>query len=161
MALVEIGRCRPIPEECQRQASRRPPWFVNPLIAGYLVIQVLYPIRGFIADRFDTWGRFTWNMYASSYKCRARYQVVDDSGATRPVDIRPYLTRGISLGANTYHRDALPVFHKFLCAELARANTGGRLSARCECTVNDGETQSLIVDTGDICRAANYGVAAQ
>ena len=40
----------------------RPSWFVNPLIAGYLVIQALYPIRGFIADRSDIWGRFTWNM---------------------------------------------------------------------------------------------------
>ncbi|MEO8451457.1 MAG: HTTM domain-containing protein [Gemmatimonadota bacterium] len=137
----------------------RPHRFANPLIAGYIAVQLLAPISGFFKDKFDSWGRFTWNMYAETYRCRNEYQVVDERGLARPLYVDGYLARGDNSVAKAAHRDVLPVLHKFLCEQLARSGTGGRLRGECVCTSNGAEFQTLIDDKADLCSAPNYGVA--
>ena len=136
--------------------SRR---FASLLIAGYLAFQVLYPIRGLVVDKFDSWGRFSWNMYSQNYDCKADYKVVQPSGKELPVDFQRYFVLR-DKASHVLNRASLPVFHKFLCAELVREGKNGRVMARVECRKNRGEIQVLVDSTAEICSAANFGVTA-
>ncbi len=136
----------------------RPPRYFSLLIAGYLAFQVLYPIRGLVADKFDSWGTFTWNMYTQRYDCRSRYRLVDESGQEEGVDFLKYFNLRDEAG-HVFFRQALPRFHQFLCDQLAREGKHGRLLADSECTRNRVETRSMIRSGVDICTAANFAVA--
>ena len=129
----------------------------NLLIVGFLVFQVFLPIRGLVRDKFDTWGEFSWNMYSQTYECRTRYRLVAPSGAEQDLDLRQYVARPDKIG-RILNRQDLPVFHKFLCSEMARAGRPGRILARVSCTKNKTETESLVQESEDICTAHNYAV---
>jgi hypothetical protein len=136
----------------------RPRWYTNLAILLYVTFQVLYPVRGLIEDKFDTWGGFTWNMYSQKYECTAIYKLVEADGTERGVNFQQYFIRREKVG-RVFHRDALPVFHKFLCERLSEEGATGKLVAVCECTKNGVETQRLTADSTDICSAPNYGVS--
>ncbi len=133
--------------------------FRNLLIAGYVTFQVLYPIRGLVEDKFDTFGEFTWNMYSQTYRCTTRYAVVDSSGSQPITDFRKYFNSPSEV-SRVFHRDALPRFHKFLCAQLAAEGGRSQLRGFVECTKNDAESEILVGDIANICAAPNYAVTA-
>jgi hypothetical protein len=136
--------------------SRR---YASILIAGYLAFQVLYPIRGLIRNKFDTWGMFTWNMYSQGYDCQTQYKVIEPSGRELPVDFRKYFVLPDKAG-HVLNRAALPAFHKFLCGELAREGKNGRTRATVVCRKNGVAIETLVDSTADICSAPNFGVTA-
>jgi len=131
----------------------------NLLIAGFGLFQLLYPIRGFVQDKFDTWGEFTWNMYSQTNKCMTRYRLVDQTGAARDLNLQEYFVVRNKV-ANVLNRQDLPVFHKFLCDQMAREGTRGRILAKVSCTRNEAETESLVRENEDVCTAVNYAVTA-
>jgi len=134
--------------------SRR---FINLLIAGYVAFQGLYPIRGLVQQKFDTIGDFTWNMYSQTYTCTRRYSFVDASGAHPVPDFGGFFRRPEKL-PRAFHRDILPIFHKFLCDQIAAQGKSGRLTGFLECTRNKAESEVLVNTDGKICTAPNYGV---
>ena len=68
------------------------------LIAGFLAFQLLYPIRGLVEEKFDTWGEFSWNMYSQTYDCLTRYQMVTPSGQRVELDLKPYFSDQRKIG---------------------------------------------------------------
>ena len=129
------------------------------LIAGYVAFQALYPIRGLVVDKFETWGKFSWNMYSQSYDCKAKYKVVEPSGSELPVHFQKYFILRDKAG-HVLNRASLPAFHKFLCAELVREGKNGRVMAVVECRKNGVEIEALVDSTAEICSAPNFGVTA-
>ena len=129
----------------------------NIVIIGFLVFQVFLPIRGLVRDKFDTWGEFSWNMYSQTYECRARYRVVDQSGTQRDLNLQQYFALPGKVG-RVFNRQDLPRFHEFLCQQIAREGTPGRILARVSCTRNKVQTESLVRESEDICTAANHAV---
>ena len=130
------------------------------LIAGYVVFQVLYPIRGLVEDKFDTWGEFTWNMYSQTYECRTRYRLVAQSGAQQDLNLQQYFTIGNKVG-RVLNRQDLPVLHAFLCEQMAREGKPGQILGRVSCTRNKVETETLVRENVDICTAANHAVTVE
>ena len=129
----------------------------NLLIVGFLLFQLIYPIRGLVKNKFDTWGEFTWNMYSQTYVCTTRYQLADRSGARHEVNLRPYFAVPDKIG-RVFNRQDLPTFHKFLCEELAREGRQGQILARVSCTKNQVQTERLVRENEDICTAPNHAV---
>jgi vitamin K-dependent gamma-carboxylase-like protein len=129
----------------------------NVLIAAYVLFQVLYPIRGLVENKFDTWGGFTWNMYSQTYTCRVQYKMVDASGQAQKLEFQKYFISR-DRAARVLHRDALPEFNKFLCAQVAGEGLSGRLLSGCSCTQSGINTETLVADDTDICHADNFGV---
>ncbi len=132
----------------------------NLLIAGFILFQVLYPIRGLVEDKFETWGNFTWNMYSQTYECRTRYRLVAQSGTEQDLDLKQYFVIPVKIG-QILNRTDLPVLHKFLCERMAREGKPGRILARVSCTKNKVETEALVRETEDICTAANHAVTVE
>ncbi len=137
----------------------RPRWYVNFLILLYLALQVGYPIRGFLQDKFDAWGRFTWNMYSQSYQCRVLYRVVAADGTEWRVNYEQFFARRDRAGL-VFNRESLPGFHKFVCERLAEEGQRGKLMATAECTMNRLVTESLVDNTADVCNSPNFAVTA-
>jgi hypothetical protein len=129
----------------------------NVLIAGFILFQLLYPIRGLVQDKFDTWGEFTWNMYSQTYECRTRYRLVDQSGVQHELNLQQYFVLPSKVG-RVFNRQDLPAFHQFLCEQMAREGKSGRILARVSCTRNKLETESLVRENEDICTGANHAV---
>lgn len=135
----------------------RPRWYINLAILLFVIFQVLYPIRGLVEDKFDTWGGFTWNMYSQKYECTAMYKLIQADGSEQGVNFQQYFIRRDKVG-RVFHRDALPVLHRFLCERLAAEGATGTLRGSCECTKNGIETERLVADSVDICSAPGYGI---
>jgi vitamin K-dependent gamma-carboxylase-like protein len=135
----------------------RPARLTNVLIAAYVLFQLLYPIRGLVEDLFETWGVFTWNMYSQTYTCRVQYKLVDASGQVQKLEFQKYFVSR-DRAVRVLHRDSLPQFNKFLCAQVAREGLSGRLLSGCSCTQSGINTETLVADDTDICHAGNFGV---
>ena len=58
----------------------------NTLLITFLAFQLLLPLRGFVRDRFESRGNFSWNMYSETYTCRLKYEMLTPDGATRTRD---------------------------------------------------------------------------
>jgi hypothetical protein len=127
------------------------------LIAGFLGWQLFYPIRGLVQDKFETWGEFTWNMYSQTYDCLARYQLVDRSGARTEIALKPYFADPSKVG-RVFNRGDLPVFHRFLCAQMAREGRSGAIFARVSCTNNEVETRPMVRENENVCTAPDGAV---
>jgi hypothetical protein len=132
----------------------------NLLIAGFILFQVLYPIRGVVEDKFDTWGNFTWNMYSQTYECRTRYRLMEQSGVQQDLDLKQYFVIPAKIG-QVLNRENLPVLHQFLCEQLVREGKPGRILGRVSCTKNKVETEALVRENEDICTASNHAVTVE
>ena len=130
------------------------------LIAGFVSFQLLYPIRGLVQDKFDTWGEYTWNMYSQTYECRTRYRLMEQSGVQQDLNLRSYFVLPDKVG-RVLNRQDLPVLHKFLCEQMAREERPGRILARVSCTKNKVETESLVRENEDVCTAPNRAVTVE
>jgi hypothetical protein len=127
------------------------------LIAGFLAVQVVYPIRGLVENKFDSWGEFTWNMYSQTYDCLTRYQMVMPSGQRVELDLKPYFSDQRKIGRVFNHGD-LPAFHRFLCREMTRSGRSGQILARVSCSKSGGETRPMVRENEDICTAPDGAV---
>ena len=129
----------------------------NWLIAAFLTFQLLYPIRGLVRAKFDTWGEFTWNMFSQTYECLGRYRLIDQAGAETDLNLRQYFVIPAKVG-RSMNREDLPVLHRFLCRQTALEGRPGQIHARVSCTWNKAETRSLVQENVDICTAPNNAV---
>ena len=132
----------------------------NLLIAGFILFQLVSPIRGLVRDKFETWGEFSWNMYSQTYECRTRYRLVDQSGTQQDLNLQKYFVIPGKVG-RVFNRQDLPVFHEFLCAQMVREGRASRILARVSCTRNKVETESLVRESEDICTAPNHAVTVE
>jgi hypothetical protein len=129
----------------------------NIFLLLFLGVQILLPIRGFVSDKFETRGNFTWNMYASKYSCQAGYTLVRSNGEKIPIDVRRKFRREGQLG-KVSHLDVLPSFHAWLCSDLEQRGERGRLFGTVTCRLNEGAPRKLVSDTVNLCGEENYGV---
>jgi hypothetical protein len=129
----------------------------NLFLILFLGVQILLPIRGFLLDKFETRGNFTWNMYASRYSCTAGYALVRSSGETVEIDMRKLFRRKGQRG-KVSHLDVLPVFHAWLCDDLERRGERGRLLGSVTCRLNNGPPRKLVKEKVNLCGEENYGV---
>ncbi len=129
----------------------------NFLIVAYLVIQVALPLRGFLFDKYDTRGNFTWNMYSKQYRCGVRYARLTERGPEL-FDHREFFRRD-RVVMRVFHRDVLPEFHKYLCEEaLGQPENPAYIQGSVKCQLNDKPPQELIQPEANICEADNYAV---
>jgi hypothetical protein len=131
----------------------------NLLIVGYLTIQVLYPIRGLIQDKFHTHGAFTWNMYSQTYDCRVHY-TLNSPAQRQELDYQQYFASRDKI-VRVFNRSDLPIFHRFLCEQLRRQGIRGQLMAEVDCRKNKVEIESLVISGANICTAPNYAVTLE
>ncbi len=129
----------------------------NILIIAYLAIQVALPLRGFLFDKYETRGDFTWNMYSKQYRCGIRYATLTERGPEL-FDHREFFRRE-RVVMRVFHRRVLPEFHKYLCEEaLGDPQSPAYIQGSAKCQLNDKPHQELIRPQVNICEADNYGI---
>jgi hypothetical protein len=138
-------------------APRGPRRFVQLALAAWIAAQCLLPLRCFLADPLDHPPRFCWNMYSYRASCQARYLVIRADGSMAALN--PFSVFERPTGAfTTFHRDALPSFHGWLCAALASREPGARLEGEVSCA-SAGHDDRILVRRGvDLCAAERFGV---
>ena len=128
----------------------------NAFIIAFLSIQLIVPLRGFIWDRFDTRGDFSWNMYADDYFCLTSYRLISSGGEERRIDFWRFFNTP-ARSPRVLNRAVLSQFHAWWCRELRRT-TSDPLLGRVGCQLNGGPMIALITPAVDICSAPNFGV---
>ena len=132
---------------------------VNLLLIVFLAIQLVLPLRGFVHDKIETRGNFTWNMYSKRYWCSVRYLLWTPGYIPEPIDHTLHFTRR-NVVMNVFHRRELPTFHEFLCAYYEARGRAHELYGSVTCSVNDGPQVDLVPLNTLICSAENYGVVS-
>jgi len=130
------------------------------LIGIFLVVQIALPLRGFVYDKHDTRGNFSWNMYSQGFECQMTYLASYADGPVVEVDHRHFFHRR-SRHQLVFHRDVLPTFHSYLCEELGKSGDLVRVDGICLCSHNSQEFEPLVRDTVDLCSDENYGVITE
>jgi hypothetical protein len=125
-------------------------------LVAWLGLQLLLPIRGFLYDKLETRGNFSWNMYSRRYSCHAEYALRRPDGTEIPVDPDDFFRR--SGPGKTYHRDVLPVFHAWLCETMRERGDAGTLLGEVACSRDNGPYRELVAENTRICEAPNFGV---
>lgn len=125
----------------------------------YLVIQLLLPLRGFMLNKYETHGAFSWNMYAYSYRCNIRYNVTTRDGRTRRINLHSRkIFRYRDGNKAIIHREVLPAFHHWLCTDLRPRMKLQTIYAYARCTLNMQPPAELIERDVELCSASHYGV---
>ena len=135
--------------------SRR--WPVDAFLIAFLGVQLLVPLRGFIWDKYESEGSFSWNMYSQSYRCTVAYYTIEPDRQVRALPLDPYFARSRKISM-TMHRAALVDLHAYLCAELQAEGRLGTLRGSVSCRLNDQPPRELIAVNGDVCTAPHFGV---
>ena len=118
-------------------------WWKNLFIAAYLVIQLILPLRGCLYDKFETNGKFSWNMYSIRYDCLTQYKLDTPEGETHWLNYRDYLNRPEFVD-RVFSADVLPEYHRWLCDEFRRQGKLGRLWGYAICRLNIGPEVALV-----------------
>ena len=129
----------------------------NALLVAFLAFQLLLPLRGFLQDRFESRGDFSWNMYSRTYTCHVDYRVLTPSGERLRVHHKRFFQRS-DKAMNNFNRERLPRFHAWLCDEFERQGSPGELRGSMRCWVEEDEPVVLVPDDTPICSATNHGV---
>ena len=124
------------------------------LVAAYLALQLALPLPGLLRDKHETRGDFSWNMYAHDYACSIAYTVHGADGALRALDFEAQFRNSMS-SSKVLHRDVLPRFHAWLCAE--RLGPSESLRGLVSCQLDGGPWTDLVDPTADLCAAARIG----
>ncbi len=127
------------------------------LIALYLAVQWILPLRGFAGDGLTTRGDFSWNMYSKPYDCEVAYIASLREGAPLEVDYRRFFQQP-ERAPLVLHSDVLPRFHEYLCRTLRQDDDVTRIDGICLCSMHHESTFPLIEADVDICSAPNHGV---
>lgn len=122
----------------------------NVLVGIYLLVQAILPLNGFLHDKLETRGDFSWNMYAQMYSCSRRYVLVTPDGRGQLLDLADFFATDIG-STRVCHEDRLQAFHDWLCEDLARQGRAGVLKAGIEGTLNGAEPVPLIERYTDLC----------
>ena len=131
--------------------------YKNLFIAAYLIVQIILPLRGFLYEKFETRGNFSWNMYSTRYSCWTQYRLDTPQGETRWLRLQDYFIRPEFFTRVSY-RDVLPKFHRWLCDEFRRKGELGTLRGYSMCSLNRGPRMELVDRKVNLCAAPNYGV---
>ena len=129
----------------------------NVFVVLWLAVQLLLPIRGFLWDKYETRGNFTWNMYSKVYNCQVRYLFIGEDGAVEFLDHKRYFNRP-KRARMVYHRDSLPKFNSWLCEQLRREGRPGRVIGAASCTLNDEPRTELMDQSVDMCTDPDFAV---
>jgi len=143
--------------EPQSYAAPGRTWLRSTLIVAYLAVQVIVPWRGFVQDKLESRGNFSWNMYSKHYDCDVEYLASLKSGEVLEVDYQRFFRRP-ERALLVLHGDFLPQFHEYMCEVLRQEGELARLDGICLCSVNDGSYFDLIERDVDICTGPNYAV---
>jgi hypothetical protein len=127
------------------------------VIGAFLAVQLVLPLRGLYYEKLDTRANFSWNMYSQHFECRMSYLATLTDGTVVEIDHARFFNRG-SRAQLVFHRDVLPAYHEYVCAELRRDDEFVRLAGICLCAHNSGEFEPLIRDDVDLCSVPRFGV---
>ena len=135
-------------------------WWKNLFIIIYLIIQVTLPLRGFLYERIENRGNFSWNMYTYFYRFQVQYRLDTPQGETHWLAINDYFKRKGSPGT-AFIGEFLPKFHRWLCDKFRSEGKLGSLRGYVHGSVNGGTTWDVVDRNVDLCTAPNYGIRAQ
>ncbi len=135
-------------------------WYKNLFITAFLLIQIVLPLRGFVHDKFETRGNFSWNMYTFSYRYNIQYRLDTPSGETLWPKHLEYFNREINIG-NAFFSANVPKFHRWLCDKFRQERKLGTLQGAVICSSNRGRPWEIVDRNVDLCTAENFGVKEQ
>jgi hypothetical protein len=125
-------------------------------IAAYVGLQIALPLPGLLRGFHETDGYISWNMFAHHYACDGWYTVVRRDGSRLHLDPRDHVRDGEGALHRIFHRDALRLYHRWLCESLVPP--GARLLGRMDCALRPGEPVALVARDVDLCSAEEFGV---
>jgi hypothetical protein len=128
-------------------------------LVAFLAVQVLLPVRGFVQDKRQTRGNFTWNMYSKDYDCTVEYDLVRPDGTSESIRLGRFFNRRSHVN-RVYHRRMLPEFHRWLCDHFREEQALGEIHGRLDCSLNGGPETPLVQPGVDICTAPDHGVTS-
>jgi vitamin K-dependent gamma-carboxylase len=140
----------PISADIGQPPSRRKQWVVLGLIASYLAIQVLVPLRYFLYPGRVNWThegrRFSWRMMLTQVRTRAFFYVTDpNSGRSAQVNPRQYLNAN-QTNKIGYRPDMILQFAHYLASDLPHLGPKAlKVEARIFNSIN-GRKPELFVD---------------
>ena len=129
----------------------------NVFLVVFLTVQLLVPLRGFIWDKYESEGSFSWNMYSKSYGCTVTYYTIGPDRKVHGLNLDDYFNRPRRVSM-TMHRASLVDLHRYLCGRLKEEGRLGTLRGSVECQLNRQPVRQLIATNGDVCTAPNFGV---
>jgi hypothetical protein len=129
----------------------------NLFLVAFFGLQLAAAVPGFVYDKHETRGNFSWNMYATRHQCSIRYGLVTKDGKLYPIEHEQAFNRP-DRAHIVFHRDTLPAFHRFMCEEIGSSEKMSRIHGRVECRIDGRDRQLLVHQDDDICTAPNYGV---
>jgi Vitamin K-dependent gamma-carboxylase, lumenal domain len=130
----------------------------NIFIVLFFGAQLFLAMPGLLTNRYETEGRFSWNMYAVVYQCKVRYDLISPDGARTPISYSRFFNRP-SYSYIIFHRDDLPAFNRHVCAAMKQRNPQRVIHASAVCYLNYRPPVEFIKQGADICTAPNYGVS--
>lgn len=131
--------------------------WLNLFILTYLALQLTLPLRGYLREKLETRGNFSWNMYSQQYSCDARYVLLTPDGRGLMVEPEDYARRPDRIGT-VFRRDWLPVFNDWLCGQLREEAKYGNLEARVRCRHDFRPRVDLLEPYTLICTISEEGV---
>jgi len=129
----------------------------NLFIVVFFGSQLYLALPGLLYSRYETEGRFSWNMYAVSYQCNIRYEQITDEERTE-IPLEQFFNRP-ARAYMVFHLDELPRFHEYLCDRFQQRNNPSAIHAAVSCRLNYGRWAQFIDQGVNICTAPNYGVS--
>jgi len=132
----------------------------NLFIVIYLIIQLALPLRGFLYDKFENLGNFSWNMYSRAYRCQTQYRLNTPQGETHWPVHNDYFNREGSF-QYALNADFLPEYHRWLCDKFRQEGKLGSMQGYVICSLDGGPLWELVDRSVDLCTAPNYGAKDQ
>ena len=114
-------------------------------------------LPGFTNNWYESYARFSWDLYSHDFRCKANYELVAANGERGPIKIKALVNDDWFIN-RLFHRDTLPSFHKHLCEEKRRRRIPGQVYAIGQCKLDKDPQIHLIQEQTDICSAPNFGV---
>lgn len=132
---------------------------VNLAILGFLLVQLILPIRGLLLDPMDGLGNFSWNMYSRAYAAKVRYVLERSDGQSMDIDWQGEgFFKERRHGSHVLNRPALASFNEYLCDVVGAAGDVVRVTGSAECFFNGRPGRPLMNPDVDLCSAPDFGV---
>jgi hypothetical protein len=129
----------------------------NLFLVAFFGLELAIAVPGFVYDKHETRGNFSWNMYSVDHQCDAKYALYLADGRGFPVEYQKAFNRA-DRAHIVFHRDTLPVFHRYMCEELAAEGSFDRIEGQVMCRIDEEAPVALVRRGVDICTAPNWGV---
>ena len=132
-------------------------WLKNIFIVAFFAVQLFMAIPGFLYNKYETEGRFSWNMYSVVYRCRVSYDLIGPHGAHLAINHRGLFNRP-KRQIMTLNRDDLPKLNEYICQTIPHQDKGEVIHGSVACKLNYRPPVQFIQQNVNICTAPNYGV---